>query len=110
MKPSDAPTPTTLASSHYRLLLSATLLGTCALQPALAANAVGLDVMQGFPPAVEMRVNKTNAFLPPYLRWSMRHAREVSATRHIAGACSGRSACFSAGDFIADGRPMMTPH
>ncbi|MNJ57663.1 hypothetical protein D3C77_532620 [compost metagenome] len=25
-------------------------------------------------------------------------------------ACSGRNACLSAGDFIADGRPMMTPH
>ncbi|MCQ4328909.1 beta-lactamase family protein [Pseudomonas stutzeri] len=31
-------------------------------------------------------MNKTNAFQPPYLRWSMRHAREVSPTRNIPRA------------------------
>ncbi|KJS74281.1 MAG: 6-aminohexanoate hydrolase [Pseudomonas sp. BICA1-14] len=59
-----------------------------ALQPALAADPVHSDIMQGFPPALEMRVNKANAFLPPYLRWSMRHSREVSPTRSIPRAQS----------------------
>ncbi|MFG6203023.1 serine hydrolase domain-containing protein [Pseudomonas retamae] len=31
-------------------------------------------------------MNKANAFQPPFLRWSIRHAREVSATRNIARA------------------------
>ncbi|AHL74383.1 6-aminohexanoate hydrolase [Stutzerimonas stutzeri] len=68
------------------MLLGATLFITSALQPALAASPGSSEVMQGFPPAAEMRVNKTNAFQPPYLRWSMRHAREVSPTRNIPRA------------------------
>ncbi|MGY2257660.1 serine hydrolase domain-containing protein [Pseudomonas sp. SDO55104_S430] len=51
-----------------------------------SAVAAGDGVMQGFPPAQEFRVNKANAFQPPFLRWSIRHAREVSATRNIARA------------------------
>lgn len=35
---------------------------------------------------MEMRVNKSNAFLPSYLRWTLRHAREVSPTRNIPRA------------------------
>ncbi|MBT8764926.1 serine hydrolase domain-containing protein [Metapseudomonas boanensis] len=69
------------------LLLGATFLLASALLPAQAAAvAPSTGVMQGFPPAPELRVNKANAFLPPYLRWSMTHAREVSPTRNLARA------------------------
>ncbi|OWJ91049.1 6-aminohexanoate hydrolase [Pseudomonas sp. A46] len=69
------------------LLLGASLLLTAVLQPVQAvAAAPSPGVMQGFPPAPELRVNKANAFLPPYLRWSMTHAREVSPTRNLARA------------------------
>lgn len=65
--------------------LSASLL--CAtLLVSLPANAQPGGVMQGFPPAPEQRVTKTNAFVPPYLRWSASHAREVSPTRDILRA------------------------
>lgn len=81
-----------------------------ALAPGLAAAASsGQGVMQGFPPAPELRANQANAFQPPYLRWSMRHAREVSPTRGIGRAAKplalpeGSAAAldqlaFSAGD------------
>jgi CubicO group peptidase (beta-lactamase class C family) len=83
MKPSADSTLVTRVPSPCGLLLGATLFITSALQSALAASPGSSEVMQGFPPAAEMRVNKANAFLPPYLRWSMRHAREVSPTRNI---------------------------
>ncbi|MCQ4288797.1 beta-lactamase family protein [Pseudomonas stutzeri] len=86
MKPSDAPIPNTCAFSRCGPLLGAMLFAVCAVQPVLAAGIASTDVMQGFPPAVEMRVNKANAFIQPYLRWSMRHAREVSPTRSILRA------------------------
>ena len=60
-----------------------------ALAPGLATSApAGQDVMQGFPPVPELRVTPANAFKPPYLRWSMRHAREVSPTRGIGRAAT----------------------
>jgi len=81
-----------------------------ALAPTLAVCApTGQCVMQGFPAAPELRINQANAFQPPYLRGSMRHAREVSPTRGIGRAATplslteGRAAtldplAFSAGD------------
>ena len=56
---------------------------------AAAGNGIGPQagsVMQGFPPPPPMRVNKANAFLPPYLRWSFRHARETSPTAGLRHA------------------------
>jgi len=91
-------------------LTSIALVLAGALAPTLAVGApTGQGVMQGFPPAPELRVNQANAFQPPYLRWSMRHAREVSPTRGIGRAATplalaeGRAAAldqlaFSAGD------------
>lgn len=46
----------------------------------------GAGVMQGFPPPQAMRVNKTNAFEPPYMRWAFRHVRETSPTAGIRHA------------------------
>lgn len=69
-----------------RLLATALLLSTFAGPSQAAGAPTSHAVMQGFPPAEEFRVNKANAFLPPFLRWSMGHAREVSATRNIARA------------------------
>ncbi|QEY62894.1 serine hydrolase [Metapseudomonas lalkuanensis] len=83
--------PTLASPSRQRrasgLLLSASLLLGTALLPAQAFPAApSVGVMQGFPPAPELRVNKVNAFLPTYLRWTMTHAREVSSTRNLARA------------------------
>jgi hypothetical protein len=81
-----------------------------ALAPTLAVGApTGQGVMQGVPAAPELRINQANAFQPPYLRGSMRHAREVTPTRGIGRAATplslteGRAAAldplaFSAGD------------
>ncbi|AJG24369.1 serine hydrolase domain-containing protein [Cupriavidus basilensis] len=61
----------------------------------VAAQSLGRDqandpkgdgVMQGFPPPQAMRVNKTNAFERPYMRWAFRHARETSPTAGIRHA------------------------
>lgn len=69
------------------MVLGAALLLSSALCSAVAASgSADTGVMHGFPPAPEFRVNKTNAFHPPFLRWSIRHAREVSETRNIARA------------------------
>lgn len=83
MNPSVASSSTLPGNRLRSLLPGAAFSLLCALQPALAASPATPGVMEGFPPAVEMRVNKLNAFQPPYLRWSLRHAREVSATRNI---------------------------
>jgi len=86
MKPSAVLPQAQSAPSLQKLLKGLSFSLLCVLPPALAASPAGDGVMQGFPPAAEMRVNKANAFLPPYLRWSMRHAREVSPTRNIPRA------------------------
>ncbi len=73
--------------STANLALGVALLLSSAIYPSLAVSGTANNgVMQGFPPTPEFRVNKTNAFQPPFLRWSIRHAREVSATRNIGRA------------------------
>ncbi|EKZ99691.1 6-aminohexanoate-dimer hydrolase [Cupriavidus sp. HMR-1] len=61
----------------------------------VAAQSLGRDqsndrkdvgVMEGFPPSPAMRVTKTNAFQPPYMRWAFRHARETSPTAGVRHA------------------------
>jgi CubicO group peptidase (beta-lactamase class C family) len=74
-------------TSTSNMVIGVALLISSAVCPALAAGGpADYGVMQGFPPAPELRVNKANAFQPPFLRWSIRHAREVSATRSIGRA------------------------
>lgn len=68
----------------FRLGRLAASLLAATLFAALPAHAQPSGVMQGFPPAPELRVTKLNGFVPPFLRWSASHAREVSATRDIA--------------------------
>lgn len=69
------------------LLLGAAMLLSSAIQTVEASSATpSSGIMQGFPPPPELRVTKANAFLPPYLRWSMTHAREISPTRNLARA------------------------
>lgn len=84
-----------------------------ALAPTLAvAEPTGQGVMQGFPPAPELRVNQANAFQPPFLRWSMRHAREVSPTRSIGRAATplslteGRAVALDQLAFSAGEQPL----
>ncbi|MEN0108888.1 MAG: serine hydrolase [Pseudomonas sp.] len=82
-------TPRALFSTLRRastVMASAALATACTWTSAQAAEPLSAAVMQGFPPAKELRVNKLNAFTPAYLRWSMRHAREVSFTRNIPRA------------------------
>lgn len=83
-----------------------------ALAPGLAAGAPPVGVMQGFPPAPALRVTQANAFQPPYLRWSMRHAREVSPTRGIGRAATplalteGSEAALDQVAFSAGDQPL----
>lgn len=64
------------------------LAGCALLCAAVSARGVGTGPMEGFPPPLDMRVTKANAFTAPYLRWSASHAREVSPTRAIGRALS----------------------
>lgn len=41
------------------------------------------DVMRGFPPPPECRVNLTNWDHPPYNRWAFQNMRSVVPTRHV---------------------------
>lgn len=75
-------TGTTHLRRALSVIASASVILSASVQAADTNAANG--IMQGFPPAPELRVTKANAFLPPYLRWSMTHARELSATRNIA--------------------------
>lgn len=95
MKPSVALSLTMPPFGLRSVGLGAAISFMCVLQPALAASPTSAGVMEGFPPAVEMRVNQGNAFTPPFLRWSMRHAREVSPTRTLTR--SGRPLAIAEG-------------
>lgn len=75
-------TGTTYLRRALSVIASASVILSASVQAAGTNAADG--IMQGFPPAPELRVTKANAFLPPYLRWSMTHAREVSPTRNLA--------------------------
>ncbi|WP_208508994.1 serine hydrolase [Variovorax paradoxus] len=44
------------------------------------------SIMQGFPPPADKRVTRANWLSPPYLRWSLRNAREVGPTAGVSSA------------------------
>lgn len=51
------------------------------------SSAQALKLMQGFPPAADKRVDKSNAiFTPPYNRWSYQNMRTVYPTAEIKNA------------------------
>nr|BFD42632.1 serine hydrolase [Pseudomonas sp. FFPRI_1] len=52
------------------------------------SDPIRLGVMQGFPPALDKRVSKQNAFEMPNLRWALRNARAMSPTTGIRRAPS----------------------
>lgn len=50
----------------------------------VSAEEVKIEaLMQGFPPAQELRVNRANFMLPPYNRWAFQHLRELQPTREV---------------------------
>lgn len=53
-----------------------------------STDPIRLGVMQGFPPAMDKRVTRQNAFEMPNLRWALRNARALSATTGIRRAPS----------------------
>jgi CubicO group peptidase (beta-lactamase class C family) len=87
--PMTSPIPRRKSTCHW--FLQTTLLTAIGLQSAFAVDtraSAEAGVMQGFPPALDKRVTKANAFQPPYLRWAASHAREVTPTRNIGRADS----------------------
>ncbi|MBK5351550.1 beta-lactamase family protein [Pseudomonas sp. TH41] len=74
-----------LAAKSFRLLpvlLLAAISGQ-AVAAVTTTDPIQLGVMQGFPPAMDKRVNKLNAFEMPNLRWALRNARSMSPTTGI---------------------------
>ncbi|MFC6299399.1 serine hydrolase [Pseudomonas sp. CCM 7893] len=63
------------------LLLTA--IGGHACAATTSTDPIQLGVMQGFPPAMDKRVTKLNAFEMPNLRWALRNARSMSPSAGI---------------------------
>lgn len=76
---------------RYRLtsLLSSILIATTVFSGTSLADEVSnsdpikLGIMQGFPPAPEKVVGPQNSLKFPFIRWSLRNARLISATANI---------------------------
>lgn len=78
-------------SSTCKRLLPALLLALVSGQSLAAAETsdpIRLGVMQGFPPAMDKRVTRQNAFELPNLRWALRNARAMTPTTGIRRAPS----------------------
>ena len=60
-----------------------TLVAALISLPAYAAPSVD-ELMQGIPPAPEVRVTKANWFVGPYNRWGLQLIREIVATTEIS--------------------------
>lgn len=77
-------------STPCKRLLPALLLAIVSSQGHAATDTdpVKLGVMQGFPPAMDKRVTKLNAFELPNLRWALRNARALTPTSGIRRAPS----------------------
>lgn len=80
-----------------------------------SSDPIRLGVMQGFPPALDKRVSKQNAFELPNLRWALRNARAMSPTTGIRRAPSplaleaGEPASLDQLEFIVDGKSLTLP-
>lgn len=72
---------------HRSLLRSALAAFALALAPlSMAGPDAGykdLGIMQGFPPAADKRVLRSNFMEPPRNRWAFQHIRELQPTREI---------------------------
>ena len=83
-------TPPEVSPTCKRLLpaLLLALVSAQSLAAAETSDPVRLGVMQGFPPAMDKRVTKQNAFELPNLRWALRNARAMTPTTGIRRASS----------------------
>ncbi|MGV8399290.1 serine hydrolase domain-containing protein [Pseudomonas aeruginosa] len=95
------------------LLLSA--VGGHAHATSDTTDPVRLGVMQGFPPALEKRVTKQNAFELPNLRWALRNARAMAPTTGIRRAATplvleaGQQAALDQLTFILGEKSISMP-
>ncbi|VVO47307.1 6-aminohexanoate-dimer hydrolase [Pseudomonas fluorescens] len=81
------PEPSSTCKRLLPALLLAVVSGQC-LAAAETSDPVRLGVMQGFPPAMDKRVTRQNAFELPNLRWALRNARAMTPTTGIRRAPS----------------------
>ncbi|VVN65986.1 serine hydrolase domain-containing protein [Pseudomonas fluorescens] len=81
------PEPSSTCKRLLPALLLALVSGQC-LAAAETSDPVRLGVMQGFPPAMDKRVTRQNAFELPNLRWALRNARAMTPTTGIRRAPS----------------------
>lgn len=81
------PEPSSTCKRLLPALLLALVSGQC-LAAAETSDPVRLGVMQGFPPTMDKRVTRQNAFELPNLRWALRHARAMTPTTGIRRAPS----------------------
>ncbi|BDB28815.1 serine hydrolase (plasmid) [Cupriavidus sp. P-10] len=60
--------------------------------------AVGDGIMQGFPPPPDKQVTRGNGLRPPFMRWALSHAREMSPTAGIRHAAHPMALAGEASD------------
>ena len=60
--------------------------------------------MQGFPPAADKRVDVSNGYRYPQLRWVVQHLREIQPTQNIR---RGAAALGPARSAHGPGRPAL---
>lgn len=60
--------------------------------------AVGDGIMQGFPPPPDKQVSRGNGLRPPFMRWALSHARELSPTAGIRHAAHPMALAGEASD------------
>ncbi|AGW93354.1 serine hydrolase [Cupriavidus sp. DF5525] len=69
-----------------RAWLAAVLLAVPAGVSLAQDAAAGEGIMQGFPPPSDKQVSRGNGLRPPFMRWALSHAREMSPTAGIRHA------------------------
>lgn len=73
---------------HLLPMLLLAIVSSQSMAATESSDPVHLGVMQGFPPAMDKRVTKQNAFELPNLRWALRNARAMTPTTGIRRAPS----------------------
>ena len=63
-----------------------------ALPPPDSVRLEQLGLMQGFPPAADKRVDVSNGYRYPQLRWVVQHLREIQPTQNIRRGAAAPSA------------------
>ncbi|MDT4818817.1 Beta-lactamase [compost metagenome] len=74
------------------------LLAQGVAQGVAQGGAAGDGIMQGFPPPPDKQVSRGNGLRPPFMRWALSHAREMSPTAGIRHAAHPMALSGDAGD------------